>query len=181
MDFGCGSGRNTRAMAEMGFDICAMDYNPACIELTKQKLGVYKRIEYVVNEELSVKASKNAFDAVVANGVLFYLNRVNEQKLLEELSRALKMGGIMHADYRSKDDVLYGKEKEIEPVFFELDAACGSLAGIQYAFRTEEEIKNLYLRNKFEIINFERIDHYVKNYTERNSQYIVWTKKVGKI
>lgn len=178
LDFGCGSGRNTRVMVEMGLDICAMDYNLACIELTKEKLGDYKKVDYVVNEELCVMAAENEFNVVVANGVLFYLNRYNEQKLLRELSRVLNMGGMLYADYRSKADEFYGRGKEIEPDLYELDETCGSLAGIQYAFRDAEEIKELYLRNGFEITNFERIDHYIENCTKNNSHYIVWAKKV---
>ncbi len=178
LDFGCGSGRNTWVMAELGFDICAMDYNRDCLELTKQKLNGYEQIEYVMNEELVVPKPENDFDQIVANGVLFYLNRNSEQKLLLNLARVLKVGGFLFADYRTKDDALYGRGRMIEPDLYELDETCGSLCGIQYAFRDADEIKHIYTKNGFEIIKFERIDHYMENCTIKYSHYLIWAKKV---
>lgn len=48
LDFGCGSGRNTVLMSDMGFEkIIAMDYNEDCLKLTKEKLLGKNNVEYI--------------------------------------------------------------------------------------------------------------------------------------
>ncbi len=178
LDFGCGSGRNTLVMRELGFDICAMDYNSDCLNLTKAKLNNYERIEYVENKETALPTMDNHFDGIVAWGALFYLNRNSERVLIEELVRTLRKGGILLADYRAKDDSLYGRGAFVEPDMFILDNTCGSLSGISYAFRDYDEIKQLYREVGLCITNYEKIDHYIFNGDNtKNSHHIVWAKK----
>ena len=55
LDFGCGSGRNTVLMSDMGFEkIIAMDYNEDCLKLTKEKLLGKNNVEYIKNERLTI-------------------------------------------------------------------------------------------------------------------------------
>lgn len=177
LDFGCGSGRNTKVMSELGYYIFAMDYNEECLELTREKLDGYSKIEYIRNSELEVPLAVNSIDYIVAWGALFYLTREREEKLLKNLSGVLKKDGMILADYRAKDDCLYGCGKEIEPDFYQLDSGCGSLSGITYAFRDIDEIAELYKRVNMTIVNYEKVEHYVDDCRKKNSHYIVWARK----
>lgn len=177
LDFGCGSGRNTKVMSELGYHIFAMDYNKECLELTKEKLGDYPKIEYILNSELEVPLEENTIDCIVAWGSMFYLSRENEEKLFAGLTKVLKKDGLLLADYRAKDDWLYGCGSEIEPDFYQLDDSCGSLSGITYAFRDIDELIDLYKRMNMTIINYEKVEHYVDNCKKRNSHYIIWAKR----
>lgn len=178
MDFACGSGRNTKVMAELGFQhIIAMDYNEDCLELTREKLGSESDVEYILNSELEVPVHEDSVDCIVAWGALFYLSRDREELLLSNLVKCLKKGGLLLADYRAKDDYLYGHGVEIEKDFYKLDNSCGSLSGITYAFRDIDELKQLYAKMKMTIINYEKIEHYVNNCSKKNSHYIIWAKR----
>lgn len=177
LDFGCGSGRNTKVMSELGYDIIAMDYNEECLNLTREKLGCYPKIKYILNSESEVPLKENTMDIIVAWGALFYLSRKKEEELLAKMVKVLKKDGLLLADYRAKDDYLYGRGQEIEPDFYQLDYTCGSLSGISYAFRDIDELKNLYKKVNMTIINYEKIEHYVDNCKKKNSHYIVWAKK----
>lgn len=177
LDFGCGSGRNTKLMAELGFDICAMDYNRECLQLTEDKLNWYNKIEYIINSELEVPKEENYFDCIVVWGALFYHSRENEKLLFKNLVKTLKPNGMLLADYRAKDDYLYGCGKEIEKDFYLLNNSCGTLSGISYAFRDIDEIFVLYKKYNMNIVNCEKIEHYVENCSKKNSHYIIWAKK----
>lgn len=164
-------------MADLGYYIYAMDYNEECLELTKEKLKNYSQVEYILNEETGCPLEDGAVDCIVAWGALFYLSREREQQLLFELVRVLKKGGLFLADYRSKDDDLYGRGEIIEPDFYRLDTSCGGLAGISYAFRNINEIKELYAKLHMTIINYEKIDHYTNGCRNKKSHYVIWAKK----
>lgn len=177
LDFGCGSGRNTRVMAELGFDTYAMDYSEECLKLTEEKCKT--QVHYIKNTELDVPLESNSMDGIVAWGALFYLSYTDEELLFRELVRVLKPGGMLLADYRTKDDFLYGMGEKLDDDFYKLNEHCGSLAGITYAFRDLDSLKRLYQNCAMEIVNYEKIDHYVEQMTKRNSHYIIWAKKEG--
>lgn len=178
LDFGCGSGRNTIVMADLDLEICAMDYNKECLDLTKEKVCDYKKIRYVVNEETEIPLEDECIDRIVAWGALFNLNSDKEKKLLNELRRVLCNGGLLLADYRAVDDSLYWKGKEIDKNLFVLDETCGSLSGISYAFKSEQDIVNMYEQCGFSIINLEKKQQWTNSMSVCNSHYIVWAKKV---
>lgn len=176
LDFGCGSGRNTRVMADMGLDIIAMDYNKECLDLTAKKIPQYDKILYICNDETKIPLEDQSINTIIADGALFYLSRKKEMELLSELSRVLKREGIFFADYRSKEDWLYGRGEEIEKDFYKLNC-CGSLNGITYAFRDIDEIKEMYKSIGMKIVNYEKIDHWSDNCKRKNSHYIIWGSK----
>jgi ubiquinone/menaquinone biosynthesis C-methylase UbiE len=155
-----------------------MDYNEDCLELTREKMmGLESNVEYILNSELKVPLQEESVDYIVAWGALFYLARDKEERLLLNLVKCLKKGGLLLADYRAKDDYLYGHGIEVERDFYQLDNSCGSLSGITYAFRDIEELKQLYDKMKMTIINYEKIEHYVNNCSQKNSHYIIWAKR----
>lgn len=92
LDFACGSGRNTKVMVDLGYEVYAMDYNDSCLELTKKKVGEYERIHFMRNEALNIPLQSESMDCIVACGVLFCMSRMEEEELFSELIRVLKKG-----------------------------------------------------------------------------------------
>lgn len=180
VDFACGSGRNTIVMAKKGFNIYAIDYNLECLALTKEKIDnlSYTNIQYIQNERTDIPVPSESSDCLVAWGALFYVNSKDRDKLFKEIYRVLKPGGLFFADFRTKEDALYGKGLQIENDLFVLDTSAGNLAGINYWFCDESQVRELYTDNRFEIVNLERKDMYVNNMSVRNSHWQVWAKKL---
>ena len=89
----------------------------------------------------------------------------------------LKPQGLLLADYRSKEDSLYGKGIELEKDFYKLDNSCGSLSGISYAFREIDELKGLYEKCNMIIEEYEKHNHWRDKCKECDSHYIIWARK----
>lgn len=179
LDFGCGSGRNTVVMADMGFEIYAVDYNEVCLELTREKLERldYNNVTYLKNTRVEIPVQSDHVDCIVAWGALFYFNANEREENLQELHRVLKKDGYLFADYRTKDDFMFGQGREIEQDLFVLNENMEHLAGINYWFCSEDEIRNLYHRNGFVIENLEKKEFLTDNMSRNNSHWHVWAKK----
>lgn len=179
LDFGCGSGRNTVVMADMGFKICAVDYNDVCLKLTREKMEQkgYKNVTYMRNQRSDIPVEDMGVDVIVAWGALFYFNETDRHKNFIELHRVLKPGGVFLADFRTKDDSMYKKGREIEKDLFILDDTNGDLAGINYWFCSEDEVRKLYSIHGFEIVNLEKKEFWSNNMMNRNSHWHVWARK----
>lgn len=181
LDFGCGSGRNTLVMADMQFHIYAVDYNDICLSLTKEKMEKinYGKIVYLKNTRTDIPIDSGILDCVVAWGALFYCKEADRKIVFREINRTLKKDGIFLADFRTKEDSMYRQGREIEKDLFILDDTAGNLAGINYWFCNEEELRTLYQRHGFEIVNMEKKEFYMDNMKKKNSHYHVWAKKTG--
>lgn len=179
MDFGCGSGRNEMIMMDMKFEIFAVDYNVTCLDMTRKVAEErnYEKIHYILNDKTDICVPDHSIDCFLSLGGLFYFNREEREEFFWEMNRILKPGGITFADFRSIDDGMYGKGKQLEENFYCLEN-CGSLSGICYWFCGEKELRHLYESHGFHIYNFEKKDMYVNNMTERHSHYYVWAEKV---
>ncbi len=181
LDFACGSGRNTLVMAEMQFDIYAVDYNDICLELTREKMEKinYHNIIYLKNTRTDIPVEDGILDCIVAWGALYYCNEADRNLLFDEINRVLKEDALFLGEFRTKDDFLYKKGLEIEKDYFVLDNVAGVLAGINYWFCDEEELRRLYWEHGFEIVNLEKREFYTDNMSKNVSHYHVWAKKKG--
>jgi ubiquinone/menaquinone biosynthesis C-methylase UbiE len=97
LDLGCGSGRHVVFLAKKGFDVYGIDQSEHGIKLATQwlkkenvsarlKVGdIYKPLAY----------DDNIFDAIIATDVIHHGVTENIKKAISEISRVLKVGGMM--------------------------------------------------------------------------------------
>jgi len=100
LDAGCGSGRNLTYFLRNGFDVQAVDRSEAAIRAV-QLLGSRLSINWS-NQQARVESidhmhfSKESFDFVISNAVLHFAeNELHFQRMLKELWRVLKPGGLL--------------------------------------------------------------------------------------
>jgi tRNA (uracil-5-)-methyltransferase TRM9 len=179
LDFGCGSGRNTMVMADLDFNIIAMDYNDICLDLTKEKLDKrnYTKVQYSKNKGNEIPVESTSVDCVVIWGTIFINNYIDREQIMSELSRVLKPSGLLLVDFRTQEDNLYKRGKELEPNFFLLDEAVGSLAGLNYWFASNKDAVELLHKHDFDIINIEKKDMYCDNLSTKHSHWHIWARK----
>ena len=116
LDLGCGSGRHTVFLAKHGFDVYSFDISKHGIKLAKDWLkeeglkahfaigSIYRKLPY----------KENFFDAVVSVRVIHH-GRVEEiKKLIKEMERVLKPGGLLFIEV-TKPAKTNIKSKEIAP------------------------------------------------------------------
>ena len=93
LDFGCGSGDITHALAAEGFAVTGIDLSPAMIAMARQQSGAAD-IQWAVAQAGMVTLPFTAFvfDGVLASSVLEY--HPDPAAQITEIARILKPGGV---------------------------------------------------------------------------------------
>ncbi|MCS4438926.1 class I SAM-dependent methyltransferase [Clostridium botulinum] len=113
LDLGCGSGRNSIAIASEGFKTYSIDYNKECIDITKEKAtNLDLNLELSQNEGNEIPFDDNSFDCVIAWGSLFYNDSNGRIELLNEINRVLKKEGTFLANWRTTEDYFIKRVKK---------------------------------------------------------------------
>lgn len=95
LDAGCGSGRDTRAFREMGFDVVAIDASKGIAKQAKEQFGI--GVEILRIEEIPFDSE---FDGVWASASLLHLSGSLLLNGLERLSEALRIGGVLYSSFK---------------------------------------------------------------------------------
>jgi ubiquinone/menaquinone biosynthesis C-methylase UbiE len=96
LDFGCGVGRLTRAMAAYFPESWGVDISPTMIRLATHYNGDFARCRFVLNENEDLRLfGAGQFDFVYTSIVLQHIAPRHSKRYLEELVRVLKPNGIL--------------------------------------------------------------------------------------
>lgn len=101
-DVGCGIGQHIIYFAENGFDVYGIDMTPAAVEFARH----WARTQGIDDAERRIRISPaqsipfedDAFDVVVARGVLDSMTRDLAQTACREVARVLRPGGYFYTD-----------------------------------------------------------------------------------
>ncbi|WP_315524678.1 class I SAM-dependent methyltransferase [Pseudoramibacter alactolyticus] len=96
LDVGCGTGFISLLLAQIGFEVIAIDNNAAMLkeaEKTSEELGFSNKITFMLKDAASMDFPDNTFDAVVSRHAFWLFN--NPKKVYAEWYRILKSGGCM--------------------------------------------------------------------------------------
>lgn len=95
LDFGCGSGRDTKYFLEKGFHLDAIDGSKELCRLA----GEYTKIEVknMLFEELS---EKNKYDGIWACASILHLTVPEITKVMKKMAAALKENGIIYVSFK---------------------------------------------------------------------------------
>lgn len=91
LDFGCGPGRDLKALSALGHRVTGLEGSPELAAMARRFSGC------VVLEQnfLALDLPQSRFDGVFANAVLFHVPRQELPRVLRELLAALKPGGVL--------------------------------------------------------------------------------------
>jgi len=95
LDAGCGSGRDSRAFLERGYEVTALDASEAMVELASQHIG-----RSVLHMSFDQVQFRERFDGIWACASLLHVPKRRLPTVLERLSIALKVGGVMYASFK---------------------------------------------------------------------------------
>ncbi|MBD5441742.1 MAG: class I SAM-dependent methyltransferase [Treponema sp.] len=96
LDFGCGSGRDTKYFLSKNLKVKAIDGSEKMCELARKNTGI--EIEHVLFSDF--ECEENCFDGVWACASILHLPPTDLPIVLKKLEIALKSNGILYASFK---------------------------------------------------------------------------------
>lgn len=98
LDFGCGSGRDSKAFSEAGYLVTAIDGSEEmCQEASKYTGLNVKCLDFFDLDETE------AYDGIWACASVLHVEKIKIPELLRKLYRALKVGGVLYLSFKYGD------------------------------------------------------------------------------
>ena len=98
LDFGGGSGRDTKAFLEMGFEVEAIDGSEELCRLASDYTGInVKCMDFMEFNSI------DRYDAIWACASLLHVPSTNLPALLSKMNKALRENGIIHISFKYGD------------------------------------------------------------------------------
>ena len=91
LDFGCGPGRDLKALQQMGHEAVGLEGCASFVEMAR----AYAGCDVLHQDFLQLCLPSASFDAVFANASLFHVPRGDIRQVLDGLSACLKPGGVL--------------------------------------------------------------------------------------
>jgi ubiquinone/menaquinone biosynthesis C-methylase UbiE len=145
LEIGCGPAANVWFFSREGFNAYGIDGSSIAIDKAKQRFATENLVgHFVVGDIIHLPYEDSFFDAVVDNECLYCNNLESASKMLEEVRRVLRPGGLFYSRTFATG-IATGKDP-VKPGSNEYqDIAEGPLKGNSYArLSTRESIQGLY-------------------------------------
>ena len=98
LDFGCGSGRDSKFFLQEGFDVTATDGSAELCRLARELTGLPVR-----HELFQDLAETNTYDGIWACASILHLPKAELAGVLAKMVAALKPGGVIYASFKYGD------------------------------------------------------------------------------
>ncbi len=95
LDAGCGSGRDAKAFADLGFRVQAMDASIELVKLARQYTGLEVR-----HQNLESINEQEAFHGIWACASLLHLPMASLPRVFQQFAAALKPGGLWYLSFK---------------------------------------------------------------------------------
>lgn len=98
LDFGCGSGRDTKYFLEKGHIVDAIDGSEKLCRLASEYTGIC--VKHMYFQELD---EVEKYDAIWACSSILHLSNEELSDVLEKMSKALKDNGLVYTSFKNSD------------------------------------------------------------------------------
>lgn len=114
LDLGCGVGRHSIHLAQLGFETWGLDGSTAGIAYGQQQAGDRNlAIDFTTGSMETLPYETGFFDYVLAFNVIYHGDGAVVAKCVQEIHRILKPGGFFQGTMLSKRNGKYGLGQEI--------------------------------------------------------------------
>ena len=116
MDLGCGMGRNTFFLAELGFNVTAVDLSDTGIEkleLEAAKRKLTNKIQALVCDMLKLPFKPKEFDCVLAFHSVYHTDFNGLRSVIATISKILKDDGELYITFNSKQNHPFRKPSNL--------------------------------------------------------------------
>lgn len=173
LEVGCGPGPNIWYLAREGFSAYGIDGSERAIQLANTRLHAEGLSAVLhVGDIISLPFPDSFFDAVVDVECLYANSRESTVRILKEIERCLKPGGLFYS--RTLTDRMYVGKNQTQCGHMEYtDISDGPIAGKGFTrLMDRAEIDSLY-RPSFDIVSIDRLEYSVNNEIQTISEWII--------
>ncbi len=107
LDAGCGSGRDSKAFLDAGYDVVSFDASEEMCRRASEYIG-----KPVLNMRFEDVAYEAEFDGIWACASLLHVPMDDLTDVLKKMKRALKPGGIIYASFKYGDGTVFRGERQ---------------------------------------------------------------------
>ena len=100
LDFGCGSGRDSKYFLEHGYEVKAIDGSIELCKLAEKHIG--QEVKCMKFDELS---DNNVYDGIWACSSILHVERENLPDILKKMIKALKENGVIYTCFKKGDKI----------------------------------------------------------------------------
>ena len=179
LEVGCGPGPNIRYFVKEGFSAYGIDISSIAINKAKRIME-----EEGLSADLSVGNIENIpysdsfFDGVIDNECLYHNSLENTNRILEEIKRVMKTGGLFYSRTFTADMYIGRIQTKISDVEYD-EISDGPFANTGFARLIDRNgIKKLY-GQFFHIVSIDRLVWTINNEEIVISEWIVVCQKQG--
>lgn len=98
LDFGCGSGRDTKYFLKAGLSVTAVDGSEEMCRYASEYTGI--KVQHMLFQELS---EKNTYDGIWACASILHLSKTKLCQVILKMVDALRVGGIIYTSFKYGD------------------------------------------------------------------------------
>ena len=95
LDFGCGSGRDTRYFFSQGYKVDAIDGSSELCRIASEYTGI--KVRQMLFEELR---EQEKYDGIWACASILHVSKIELPDIWQKMCNALKMDGIVYASFK---------------------------------------------------------------------------------
>ncbi|NGM83864.1 class I SAM-dependent methyltransferase [Paenibacillus sp. 7124] len=120
LEIGCGSGSDTRVLVEHGYQVTATDFSEAAFALVRDRLPEANLVLH--DTRYPFPFADKSFDAVISSLSLHYFEMDAMTRIIGEIGRMLKPGGLFLVRLNSVNDAEATKQQPIERYYYSLES-----------------------------------------------------------
>ena len=98
LDFGCGSGRDTRYFLQKGYRVTALDGSAEICRIAEENTGIL-----VIQKDFNDFDEQDKYDGIWASSSVLHLPKQELKSVLVHMEKALHNGGIIYSSFKYGD------------------------------------------------------------------------------
>ena len=173
LDLGCGTGRDSRHMAGMGYDVVCLDLSRNALRICRQVAAQAAHLQ--VNIQHALPFRDGSFKFILANLSLHYFDWPVTEGIVQEVKRCLNTQGLFILRLNSTEDVNHGAAgyPEVAPHLFLVE-------GEQKRFFDRDSIRRLFISG-WSVHRLAKIDIDMDTDDINTEPKVVWEVILGKV
>ena len=166
LDLGCGKGRHALFLAELGFNVTAVDLSPEGVDQLQaaaKKRNLDGSITILVCDMLSIPFEENSFDAVLGFHSLYHTDYAGLKTVVEKITGVLRESGRLYITFNSKSNPSFQAVDNEVVDEYTIIRHYGMEDGIPHTFLDYDDI--IELLADYQILKIQQIQDYFDNQT----------------